>query len=307
MNAQVTISVVIPNYNHSRTLPKSICSVINQTPNVDEVIIVDDCSTDDSHKIAKDFQNRYSQIRVISNKNNLGVMGALNVGLREVSSEYVLFLSSNDYLLDGIIGSARESLLKIKAGLWSALIYKEVDQKRKLYPSPIVLKNEGYISPKKCISYLNSVGSWFTGTTMLFRTEVLKELGGFEEKYYGFADMYAAMIIASKHGAYFKPTPYGVASVHENSVLHNTLLDEELLHKTIYIMVENGKANNKELFSNAFIDKFSRRIKYSGEVQRIKFKKLRSLIMTLLFIKLRIKEIAPFVYYRFLMKSYRDK
>lgn len=300
---QVTLAIVIPNYNDVKTLSRSIYSAINQNPKPNEVIIIDDCSTDASFDIAIEFQKKYKQVRVIRNKKNLGVMEALNIGLSEVNSDYVLFLSANDYLLSGIVNIAKETLTKKQAGIWSALILKEENKKNKLYPSPIVLKKEGYISPEKCISNLHKVGSWFTGTTMFFKVEALKELEGFVGKYHGLADMHAAMILSSKYGAYFVPHPYGVVSDHEDGLLKRTLLNDGELKKIIELMAKDGSLKNPNLFTNSFKNKCKKRLQFSAEMAHIKNTKFKILIAAKLFIKLRIFELIPFIYHRFFIKK----
>lgn len=85
------VSVIIPVYNLADYLHYSLSSIINQTFFDMEIIVVDDGSTDDSLKIAHEFAETDSRIKVI-HQNNEGVSAARNTGLRIASGEYILFL-----------------------------------------------------------------------------------------------------------------------------------------------------------------------------------------------------------------------
>ena len=85
------ISVIIPTYNRANFLPEAIESVINQTQKADEIIIIDDGSTDNTIKILYEYKN----LKIIQTK-NLGVSHARNRGIKEAKNEWVLFLDSDD-------------------------------------------------------------------------------------------------------------------------------------------------------------------------------------------------------------------
>ena len=89
-------SIIVPIYNTEKYLDKCIQSVINQTYDDYELIMIDDCSTDSSFEIAC----KYSQnnIKIIKNKNNSGLSITRNAGIREASGEYIFFLDSDDYI-----------------------------------------------------------------------------------------------------------------------------------------------------------------------------------------------------------------
>ena len=92
-----SLSVIIPNYNKDKYLNKCIDSIINQTLLPNEIIIVDDCSTDNSKKIIKKYMKKYKFIKGIFLKKNSGVSNARNIGLKEAKSNYVSFTDSDDF------------------------------------------------------------------------------------------------------------------------------------------------------------------------------------------------------------------
>ena len=91
------ISVVIPNYNNSKYLSQCIDSVLNQTFQPSEIIIVDDCSTDSSVELIKKYAKKFSIIKGIYLEKNGGVSNARNVGIENATQEYITFLDSDDF------------------------------------------------------------------------------------------------------------------------------------------------------------------------------------------------------------------
>lgn len=88
------ISVVIPVYNVEKFVAEAVQSVLDQTETDFELIIVDDCSPDNSIAICEGFQDE--RIRIVRHKENRGLAGARNTGIREARGEYIAFLDSDD-------------------------------------------------------------------------------------------------------------------------------------------------------------------------------------------------------------------
>lgn len=101
MDNQVThplVSVVLPVYNGEEFLAQSIQSIINQTYKNWELIIVDDCSSDNSNKIAQEFAKTDNRIKIIKNEKNLKLPASLNVGFDCANGEYYTWTSDdNEY------------------------------------------------------------------------------------------------------------------------------------------------------------------------------------------------------------------
>ena len=92
-SAHQTISVIIPTYNRSHTIEKSLDSVFNQTYIVNEIIVVDDCSTDNTIDILNLYKD---QITVLQTEINLGAQIARNIGINAAKSDWIAFLDSDD-------------------------------------------------------------------------------------------------------------------------------------------------------------------------------------------------------------------
>lgn len=95
----VEISVIIPVYNVKEYLKECLDSVINQSFEDIEIICIDDGSTDSSLEILRHYQNCDDRVKVFSQSNH-GPGNARNVGIDNSTGEYILFLDSDDYLVE---------------------------------------------------------------------------------------------------------------------------------------------------------------------------------------------------------------
>ena len=88
------VSVVITTYNRASLLPRAVYSVLAQTYEDYELVIVDDCSTDDTPEVVRTFAD--SRIRAIRHADNMGQSAAVNTGIRLARGEYIAFLDDDD-------------------------------------------------------------------------------------------------------------------------------------------------------------------------------------------------------------------
>lgn len=100
MKNSILISVVMPNYNGHRFVEQAIDSVLNQTYRNFELIVVDDCSNDDSLSLIEQKAHRDNRIRVIALEHNAGVANARNVGIKEAKGEYIALLDNDDLWIE---------------------------------------------------------------------------------------------------------------------------------------------------------------------------------------------------------------
>lgn len=97
MLVSIKISIIIPVYNVERHLSACVDSVINQTLNEIEIILVNDGSTDNSSEICDEYALKDNRISVIHKKNG-GLSDARNTGLKKARGEFICFLDSDDWI-----------------------------------------------------------------------------------------------------------------------------------------------------------------------------------------------------------------
>lgn len=91
-----TVSIITPAYNASKVVGETIESVQKQTFKDWEMIIVDDCSTDNTLEIIEEYAKNDSRIVVLKHEKNSGVAAARNTALKKATGNYIAFLDSDD-------------------------------------------------------------------------------------------------------------------------------------------------------------------------------------------------------------------
>src|SRR5699024_3880927 len=97
LNMDVKISVIIPVYNVEKYLNRTLQSIVNQSFDSYEVILINDGSTDKSLSIINDFLDQFDYFYLV-NQENSGQSHARNAGLKKANGEYIYFFDSDDLL-----------------------------------------------------------------------------------------------------------------------------------------------------------------------------------------------------------------
>lgn len=97
------VSVVITCYNLEKYISRCIESVINQTYNNLEIIVVNDCSTDNSLSIIEQYAKKDNRIKIIDLKENIGCGAAKKTGGDAANGDYITFVDADDYILSEYI------------------------------------------------------------------------------------------------------------------------------------------------------------------------------------------------------------
>lgn len=105
------VSVIMPVYNPGRYLRESIASVVSQTYPEWELIMVDDCSTDGSDAICREYERKESRIRYIKMPRNSGPACARNAGMEAARGTYFTFIDADDLFHPDTLATAIESAL----------------------------------------------------------------------------------------------------------------------------------------------------------------------------------------------------
>ncbi|EAI4248810.1 glycosyltransferase family 2 protein [Campylobacter jejuni] len=92
------ISIILPTYNVEQYIARAIESCINQTFKNIEIIVVDDCGSDKSIDIVKEYAKKDDRIKIIHNEENLKLLRARYEGVKVANSPYIMFLDLDDYL-----------------------------------------------------------------------------------------------------------------------------------------------------------------------------------------------------------------
>lgn len=125
------VSIVMPSYNSAKFIEKSIDSVLNQTYKNWELLVIDDCSSDNSLELVEKYTQIDSRIKLITNEKNLGVAESRNRGLAEAKFSYVAFLDSDDVWDQNKLQIQVDFMIANKAAISFTQYYRinELDEK----------------------------------------------------------------------------------------------------------------------------------------------------------------------------------
>lgn len=119
----MTVSIIIPAYNASKFIERTIDSILAQSYSDIEIIVIDDASTDDTlSKILK-----YKQLKIITHENNKGTATAINTGLCAATGKYVMTLAADDILYEQTIELLLSYIFDDKPVLLFANAYDMID------------------------------------------------------------------------------------------------------------------------------------------------------------------------------------
>ena len=171
------VSVVMSAYNAENFIADSIRSILDQTYENLEFIIINDCSSDNTAQIVERFSNNDSRIKLIHNKENLGLTRSLNIGLKHAEGEFIARLDADDpsepsrleRQVDFLNNHADVSLV----GSGAYLINKSGHKIGKMS----VISRDGFI--RKFIIYVNL----FIHSSIMVRKKVIENVGGYREKF----------------------------------------------------------------------------------------------------------------------------
>ena len=215
------VSIIIATFNAAKTLSVALDSVLNQTFQDWECIIVDGASKDNTIEIVKSYVERDSRFRYISEPDK-GIYDAFNKGWKMAKGEWIHYLGSDDSLIAGGI----EALIKYS---------NAVDA---IYGNTVLLKKEkrSFQYSKKDISKILT-GPVMCHQSIIVQRKWIEKLGGFDERYKLLAD-YDLMIRLYQSSARFKYINEFISNFSIAGGSHNNRL---LANKERYYIMKRNK------------------------------------------------------------------
>ena len=174
---QPKISIIVPIYNTAKYLPACLDSIVNQTYQNLEIILVDDGSTDNSGVIANDYAKKDHRIKIIHQKNS-GQSAARNAGLAKATGKYISFVDSDDQI--------KPDFIKTLLGLYQAPStslaicgheYRNIKKhtSKALYTTPLKPRRPHESSKSYILKLLARDGRLYSCNNKLFHTTVIKK------------------------------------------------------------------------------------------------------------------------------------
>lgn len=144
--ANPSVSVIVPVYNVERYVKFCVDSILNQTFQDFEIILVDDASPDNCWELCQKFYGDNDKVKFFRHEKNLGLGSARNTGMKNALGKYVYFVDSDDYILPNALEKLYETAEKnnaqvVHAGGWYGLEQEEVSP---IYEQNLSFRHESY-------------------------------------------------------------------------------------------------------------------------------------------------------------------
>lgn len=171
------ISVIVTNWNGLDLLKKNLEQVINTSPEAEEIIITDDASSDKSVSYIKELQKKYSKLKLIANKKNLGFGKNSNNAIAKAKGDLVVMLNSDifphqDYIKNSLKHFSDPNLFGVGFSEenhenWARIFWKS-----------------GYIQHERGTEINKThITAWISGGGSIVKKEIFQKLGGFDTVY----------------------------------------------------------------------------------------------------------------------------
>lgn len=246
------VTVVIPNYNYGPFIAETLHSVLKQTYQDFEVIVIDDGSKDQSCQIVEDLKLQFKgRLRLIRQKNQ-GVAVARNTGITAAQGEFIAFLDADDIWLESTLATTMKFL---QDNSNYGMVYGNTE----FFESKtgkILGRNHGEGSPKipytgKCVEKLFVRGNFIPLMTVLIRKSIFTYVGLFDPQFRVGEDLDLWMRIAGKYEIGYIPQVLTRVRRHGRSLTFHALAHAKVnilrSKKCLRLYPELSKVVSKEI------------------------------------------------------------
>ncbi len=163
------VSIVLPVYNGERYLKQAIESILDQTIRDYELIIVDDCSCDNTNNMVSEYANQYSFINVVTNEINRGLPESLNIGFSVARGKYLMWTSDDNIMHK----NALEEMLEVmEKNPNYGLVFSDMN----------LIDENGDLIGSRSVGDCNIYKGNCIGACFLYKCECKETIGDYDEK-----------------------------------------------------------------------------------------------------------------------------
>lgn len=261
------LTAVLPNHNHAGFLPRMLGCLVAQTRQPNEIIVIDDESTDGSVEVIRGFMSRLPQLILLQNPKNLGVVGALNRGLEAATGDAILFCAADDAIDPDLIEEVLGALECHPAAGLACAELRVVDEDGTflgLRPANLPVTRKQYVSPAETADILRRQDNWILSVVTIMRRDRIMALGGLDPSLESFCDSFLERRIALENGFVFVPRVLGTWNVRQASYSRGLAVNVERIGAMIAVARGRLKAAEGAPYPRGYDALFERRARFSS-------------------------------------------
>lgn len=308
MKTNDLISVIIPTYKRSDKIERAIKSVINQTYNNIEIIVVDDNAKNvEEREKTKKIVKKYDNVKFIQNKENLGGALTRNVGIKESKGKYIAFLDDDDEFINNKLEKQMKLIKEKEAeGKKVGMIYCYKD----ILDVSGKLKYEGRKNNEGNCLYEHMLECIETTSTWLCTRNALEQVGMFENVKAHQDNILLLKILANGYEIYRVPEVLVKFYLHDGQGITNKNLNYIKYTKTLiefkrkYYYLLNQEQINKVEYQNS---KILMELYIINKLKKEYLKELKSVIKKFGLNKVTVKDIMRYLYFYPISKKLIEK
>lgn len=245
------VSVIIPTYNRAHVVGRAIQSVLDQTYRDLELIVVDDCSIDNTEEIVEGFDDK--RIIYVRHKTNKGAGAARNTGIRAARGEYIAFQDSDDEWLPDKLEKQMKvfGMASPQVGIVYSDMLRIVRGKREYFSSPHTEPGDGVIY-KEAFHRVYGIGT----QTVVIRRQCLEEAGMFDPELPALEDFELFIRLSKSYYFYHVIEPLVNFFDTSESISHNwsaVVAAFELILKRYYEDIRKEKKSLARYYLNIIV------------------------------------------------------
>jgi succinoglycan biosynthesis protein ExoO len=170
----ITVSIIIPSFNNEKTIKRALTSAFSQKKVSLEVILIDDCSSDNTINLAQDFRDK--RLSILCNQKNVGPADSRNIGISKAKGKWIQFLDADDEISHN---KCYKQIQYAGNADWVVSDWNEID----------VTNNKSAMHKPELLSGTASIKEFIKKNPIpihaaLIKTSLIKKSGGFDRKFF---------------------------------------------------------------------------------------------------------------------------
>jgi len=256
-----SLSVVVPNFNHARHLPRCLGALLVQSVPPTQIVVVDDGSTDDSVEVIRGLARQNPSVRLLQNERNLGVTAAVNRGVEAAAGDFVYLQGADDEILPGFIEKTLRLLAEHpKAGLACTIgDWRELHTGIHWHMGLGMTDHPAFLDPSEVLRLEKRGRLFIPGHTAVYRRDALIRAGILIAGLRHYSDWFSTLVVAFRHGICVVPEPLAIFNIESDTYYQRNRRNREsneaaiehaleLLHEPAYADVAGPFRDSAALY-----------------------------------------------------------